>query len=95
MKVVVCVLFCRFVKGRAGRGVVAEEVIYVRGGPERAWRWRHISIGVGPAADVAVEGGISLDNSLDRKAGRLCSPFSRGCTKPFKGRERGRRIALG
>jgi len=53
------------------------------------------SIGDGPVVGVAVEGGISLDISLVRKAGRLCSPFSRGCTEPFKGRERGRRIALG
>jgi len=39
--------------------------------------------------------GISLDISLAWKAGRLCSPFSRRCTKPLKGRERGRRIASG
>ena len=51
--------------------------------------------GDGPVAGVAVEGGISLDISLARKAGRLCSPFSRGCTEPCKGWERGRRIALG
>ena len=44
---------------------------------------------------VAAEGGISLDIPLAWKAGRLCSPFSRGCTEPFKGRERGRRITLG
>ena len=44
------------------------------------WRWKR---------------GISLDISLARKARRLRSPFSRGCTEPFKGRERGRRIALG
>jgi len=74
---------------------VVEESIYVRGGPERAWRRRHTFIGDGPVAGVAAEGGISLDISLDWRAGRLCSPFSRGCTEPFKGRERGRRIALG
>ena len=74
---------------------MAEEFIYVRGGPERAWRWRHNFIGDGPVAGVAVEGGISLDISLAWKDGCLCSPFSRGCTEPFKGRERGRRIALG
>jgi len=44
---------------------------------------------------VAAEGGISLDISWVREAGCLCSPFSRGCTEPSKGRERGRRIALG
>ena len=32
---------------------------------------------------------ISLDISLVWEAGRLYSPFSRGCTKPLKGRERG------
>ena len=52
-------------------------------------------IGDGLVAGVVVEGGISLDISLVQKAGRLCSPFSHGCTEPFKGRERGRRIALG
>jgi len=52
-------------------------------------------LGDGPAEGVAVEGGISLDISLVWKAGRLCSPFSRRCTEPLKGRERGRRIALG
>ena len=51
--------------------------------------------GDGPVTGVVVEGGISLGISLVWKAGRLCSPFSRGCTEPFKGRERGRRIALG
>jgi len=40
------------------------------------------------------EGLISLNISLARKAERLCSPFSRRCTEPFKGRERGRRTAL-
>ena len=40
-----------------------------------------------PVVGVAVEAGLSLDISLVRKAGRLCSPFSRGCTEPFKGRE--------
>jgi len=39
--------------------------------------------------------GISLVIFLAREAERLCSPFSRGCTEPSKGRERGRRIALG
>jgi len=67
---------------------------FVRGGPVEAW-WKHTFIGDGPAAGVVAEGGISLDISLARKAGRLRSPFSRGCTEPFKGRERGRRIALG
>jgi len=51
-------------------------------GTDRQWVWRR-------------KRGISLDISSARKAGRLCSPFSRGCTEPFKGRERGRRIALG
>jgi len=68
---------------------------FVRGGPVGAWWWKHTFIGDGPAAGVVAEGGISLDISLARKAGHLCSPFSRGCTEPFKGRERGRRIALG
>jgi len=44
---------------------------------------------------VVPEGRISLDISSAWKAGRLCSLFSRGCTEPLKGRERGRRIALG
>jgi len=44
---------------------------------------------------VAVERGISLDISLVWEAGHLCSPYSRGCTEPLKGREQGRRIALG
>ena len=44
---------------------------------------------------VVADRGISLDISLVWKAGRLCSPFSCGCTEPFKERERGRRIALG
>ena len=38
---------------------------------------------------------IPLHISLARKAGRLCSSFSCGCTKPLKGREWGRHIALG
>jgi len=85
-------------------------VLFVRGGPEGAWgRKKHICkgragrgaeaeayfIGDGPVVGVVVEGGISLDISLAWKAVRLCSPFSRGCTEPLKGRERGRRIALG
>ena len=56
----------------------------LRGGPEGAWRRRHTFIGDGLEEGVAAEGGISLDISLARKAGRLCSPFSRGCTKPLK-----------
>ena len=76
-----------------GRG--GGRFIHVRGGPEGVQRWRLSFIGDGPVVGVAVEGGISLDISLARKAGRLCSPFSRGCTEPFNGRERGRRIALG
>ena len=52
-------------------------------------------LGDGPVEGVAVEGGISLEIPLAWKAGHLCSSFSRGCTKPSKGRERGRRIALG
>jgi len=40
--------------------VVAEEFIYVRGGPERAWRRRHTSIGDGPAVGVAAEEGYFL-----------------------------------
>ena len=40
--------------------MVAEEVIYVRGGPERAW-WRKITfIGEGPVVGVAVEEGYFL-----------------------------------
>jgi len=84
--------------------------LFVRGGPEGAWRWKKYICkgrarrGVEAEAHfhwgrtgrgVAVEGGISLDIFLARKAGRLCSPFSRGCTEPFKGRERGHRIVLG
>ena len=65
--------------GRAGRGVEAEAYTY---------------FGDGPVAGVAVEGGISLDISLVWKAGRLCSSFSRGCTKPFKGRDQRCGIAL-
>jgi len=49
-------------------------------------------LGDGLVEGVAVEGGISLEISLAWKAGRSCSSF---CTKPSKGRERGRRIALG
>jgi len=80
-------------EGRQGRG--GGRFIYVWGGPEGAWRRKHTSIGDGPVVGVVAEGGISLDISWVPKAGRLCSPFSRGCTKPFKGREWGRRIALG
>ena len=65
------------------------------GGPEGAWRRRHTFIGDGPVVGVAEEVGISLDISLAWDAGRLSSPFSRGCIEPFKERERGRRIALG
>ena len=38
----------------------AEEFIYVRGGPERAWMWNHTSIGDGPAGGVAAEEGCSI-----------------------------------
>jgi len=41
--------------------------------------------GDGPVAGVVVEGGISLYISLVWKAGRLCSPFSRGYTEPLRG----------
>jgi len=49
----VCVLFV--CQGRAGRGVEGEEFIYVRGGPEGAWRRRHTFIGDGPVVGVAAE----------------------------------------
>ena len=64
---------------RAGRGMAAEAHLYLGMEQQRVWLWKR---------------GISLDISLAWNAGRLCSPFSRGCTKPLKGRERGRRIAL-
>ena len=69
-----------YVWGRAGKG---------RGGGGI------LLLGDGPVEGVAVEGGFSLDIYLVWQAGRLCSPFSRGCTETFKGRERGCRIALG
>jgi len=65
-----------------------------RGGPEEAWRWRHDFTWEDQQWVWRWKRGIFLDISLAWKAGRLCSPFSRGCTKPLKGRERGRRIAL-
>ena len=37
-----------------------EEFIYVRGGPERAWRRRDTFIGDGPAVGVAAEEGYSI-----------------------------------
>jgi len=40
--------------------VVAEEFIYVRGGPERAWRWKYTSIRDGPAVGVVAEEGCSI-----------------------------------
>ena len=40
-----------------------------------------------------MQDGVFSVTSLDiGEAGRLCSSLSRGCTKPFKGRERGRLI---
>ena len=68
---------------------------YVWRGPEGGGGGGIHLFGDGPAEGVAAEGGISLDISLGWKAGRLGSPFSRVCTEPFKGRERGRHIALG
>jgi len=73
---------------------VEDSYMYGEGRKGRGGGSIHL-FGDGPVAGVAVEGGISLDISLARKAGRLCSPFSRGCTEPLKGRERGRRIASG
>ena len=43
---------------------MAEEFIHVRGGPVRAWRWRHTSIGDGPVVGVAVEEGFSIRHFL-------------------------------
>jgi len=73
---------------------VCSLVLYGEGRKGRGGGGLHL-LGDGPVVGVAVEGGISLDISSVWKAGRLCSPFSRGRTKPFKRRERGRRIALG
>ena len=71
-----------------------ELYMYGKGQKGRGGGGIHL-LGDGPAVGVAAEGGISLNISLDRKAARLCNPFSRGCTEPCKGRERGRRITLG
>jgi len=62
--------------------VVAEELyMYGEGRKGRGGGGIHL-FGDGPAVGVAAEGRISLDISLARQAGRLRSPFSRGCTEP-------------
>jgi len=72
--------------------MVAEDSYMHGGGPERGVVAEVILIiGVGPADGVAAEEGISLDISLVRKAGRLCSPFSRGYATSSGGGKRGRR----
>jgi len=75
---------------------VEAEESHMYGEGRKGWGGGSIHLfGDRPVVGVGVVGGISLNISLVRKAGRLCSPFSHWCTKPSKGREWGCRIALG